>query len=255
MNRKYDTIISMGLFNIFGKKTPTPASEPAESEAVKSAPAATEVKKAAATPAAAAAASKPAATAAATTAKPAEATPAANAAAKEDTSLVRPKVTQKMLYYELMNGLYDSIFILDNNGHIVDCNIRVEKMMGFSREEVWDKPVAEIVRGVNPQVFDQMLGALKHGQHVLINAKCLRKDGTEFLSEIGASTMHLTRGENLVLAIRNIESRQATMRKRLIAEIADNPELLKTATEKPRIVLKRSAGGNEPQANSTPAAS
>lgn len=128
---------------------------------------------------------------------------------KPATNLVRPQANQKVLYYQLMNGLYDAVLILDENGHIVDANERVESILGYQRDDMWDMPVADVVKGLGPQIFLQMKDAIHNGHPVLINAKCTRKDGTVFPGEVGAALINLTRGENLVITIRNIEKRLA----------------------------------------------
>ena len=119
---------------------------------------------------------------------------------------IRPKNGQKALYYQMMNALYDAVLILDDNGHIVDCNERTSSIFSHSREELWDAPVTTLVPGINAQIFAKMKEGLHGNRRVLINARCHRKDGTTFSGEVGAGLMDLT-GENLVLTIRNIDKR------------------------------------------------
>ena len=159
---------------------------------------------------------------------------------KPATSLVRPQANQKVLYYQLMNGLYDAVMILDDVGHIVDCNERVNQVLGYTRDEMWDMPVQTVVKGIGPQIFQQMRDALHNNHQVLINAKCTRKDGQSFQGEVGVCIMHLTRGENLVFTVRNVEKRIAALREQLRAEMSAH----KPATAKPasvRIVAKSGA--------------
>ena len=48
--------------------------------------------------------------------------------------------------------------------------------------------------------------------HVLIDARCFRKDESSFMGEVGVSTLSLTRaGSNIVFAIRNVERRKNAM--------------------------------------------
>ena len=106
----------------------------------------------------------------------------------------------------MMNALYDAVLILDDNGHIVDCNERASYIFGHSREELWDAAVTTLIPGINPQIFAKMKDGLHGNRRVLINARCHRKDGSSFPGEVGAGLMDLT-GENLVLTVRNIEKR------------------------------------------------
>ena len=119
---------------------------------------------------------------------------------------VRPKKGQKALYYQMMNAIYDAVLILDENGHVVDCNERVPSIFGHSREELWDEPVGTLIPGITPQIFAKMKTGLHGNRRVLISARCHRKDGSTFHGEVGAGLIDLT-GENLVLTIRNIEKR------------------------------------------------
>lgn len=171
-----------------------------------------------------------------------EAKPVAEAL-KPATSLVRPQANQKVLYYQLMNGLYDAVMILDDVGHIVDCNERVNQVLGYTRDEMWDMPVSTVVKGIGPQIFQQMRDALHADHQVLINAKCTRKDGKSFQGEVGVCIMHLTRGENLVFTVRNIEKRIAALRDQIRAELSAKSGAPRPAASV-RVVAK--SGANVP---------
>lgn len=130
----------------------------------------------------------------------------------EDHAIIRPKVDQRALYYELMNGLYDAVLLLDDQGHVVDSNSRVVDVLGYSREESWDLPIKKIISGMTPQVFEHLRRSLTENNHVLIDARCLRKNESSFMGEVGVSTLSLTRaGSNIVFAIRNVERRKNAM--------------------------------------------
>jgi len=138
---------------------------------------------------------------------PVKAVAAAPAPAQAAPSVpVRPKKGQKALYYQMMNAIYDAVMILDDNGHVVDCNERVPSIFGHSREELWDEPVGSLIPGITPQIFAKMKTGLHGNRRVLISARCHRKDGSTFHGEVGAGLIDLT-GENLVLTVRNIEKR------------------------------------------------
>jgi len=132
-------------------------------------------------------------------------------AVTEENPLVRPKTDQRALYYQLMDGLYDAILILDDQGHVVDCSTRVADLVGYSREEAWDLSIETIITGMSRQMFEHLKRNLAESHHVLMDARCTRKDGTSFAGEIGVSTLSLTSGANLVFAIRNVERRKTAM--------------------------------------------
>jgi len=137
--------------------------------------------------------------------------PPAKREAIVESETVRPKTDQRALYYQLMNGLYDAVMILDDQGHVVDCNTRFADVLGYSREEAWDLPVDKIITGMSSQMFEHLKRNMAENHHILIDARCFRKDGTSFAGEVGVSTLSLTRGNNIVFAIRNVERRKNAM--------------------------------------------
>jgi len=124
---------------------------------------------------------------------------------------IQPQKDQRALYYQLMNGLYDAILVLDDHGHVVDCNDRVLKVLGFSREDAWDLPIEDVIKGMTSQMFAHLKRNLAESHHVLITARCYRNNGDSFKGEIGVSTLSLTRDNNVVFAIRNVDQRKSTM--------------------------------------------
>lgn len=140
---------------------------------------------------------------------------------------IRPKPDQRALYYQLMNGLYDAVLILDDLGHIVDCNTRVLKTLGYAREEMWDMGIDKIIPGLTSQMFEHLKRNLSENNHILIDARCSRKDGTSFAGEVGVSTLSLTRDTNIVFAIRNVDRRKNAMdelrKSRAALEVALSP--------------------------------
>lgn len=125
--------------------------------------------------------------------------------------LTRPKGEQRALYYQLMDGLYDAVLILDFEGYVVDVNQRVQALLGYSREEAWDLPITKILAGMTRPMLAHLQKSLKDSHNVLIDARCSRKDGSSFPCEVGVSTLNLTKGVNIVLTIRNIERRKNAM--------------------------------------------
>ncbi len=119
-----------------------------------------------------------------------------------------PRTDPKVLYYQLMNGLYDVIFVLDDDGHVIDCNSRSEEVFGYSPDDVWNMPIEKIVYGMNNRMFNLLKKNLTNKRHILIDARCFRSIGTSFIAEVGVSTVQLTRSQNVVFSIRNVERRK-----------------------------------------------
>ncbi len=124
---------------------------------------------------------------------------------------VRPKPDQRALYYQLMNGLYDAILILDDKGYVVDCNTRFTDILGYAREDSWDMPIDKIIAGMTSQMLGHLKRNLLENHHIILDARCFRKDGTSFTAEVGVSVFSLTHGDNLIFMIRNVERRKKAM--------------------------------------------
>jgi PAS domain S-box-containing protein len=130
--------------------------------------------------------------------------PVSIAADKPDLQRTDPKI----LYYQLMNALYDVILVLDDEGHVIDCNIRAESVFGYSSDDVWNMPIDKIVHGMNTRMIGLLRRNLANKQHILIDARCFRSNGTSFLAEVGVSLIQLTRSECVIFAIRSVEKRK-----------------------------------------------
>ncbi len=141
------------------------------------------------------------------------ATPATVAAVPQDNNglKVRPKVDQRALYQQLMNGLYDAVCILDDRGNVMESNVRVSDVLGYTRDEAWDLPIATIIPGMTRQLMEHLKKNLTESNHVLIDSRCFRKDGTSFAGEIGVCNINFMRGNNMIFTIRNVDRRKAAL--------------------------------------------
>jgi PAS domain S-box-containing protein len=114
----------------------------------------------------------------------------------------------KSLYKQLLRGLYDAVFVTDPKGHVIDSNGRVQEAFQFDRNEVWDMEIGKLVPGITPQLLERVKQGLSENRHVLIDARCVRKDGTYFPSEVAISSIDLINEGDLVFSVRNVERRK-----------------------------------------------
>jgi len=121
---------------------------------------------------------------------------------------LRPKVDQRALYQQLMNGLYDAVLILDERGNVMESNVRVDEVLGYTRDEAWDLPITTVIPGMNRQLFEHLKKNLAENHHVLIDSRCFRKDGSSFSGEVGVCNITFMRGNNMIFTIRNVDRRK-----------------------------------------------
>jgi PAS domain S-box-containing protein len=94
-------------------------------------------------------------------------------------------------YKELLQSLYDAALVCDLNGKIVDFNVRAMEFLLYSREELCNITVFDIISGADESLTKRLMENLENERFTLIQAYCVRKDGTFFPSEIAVNKLQL----------------------------------------------------------------
>ena len=115
--------------------------------------------------------------------------------------------TQRELYRSLMDALYDAVLLVDEKGHVVDSNKRVEQTFGYTPGEMWDMSLQQLIKGFGPHVLVQLAEPLHERRPVIIDGRGIRKDGSLFTAEITVGRVKLGRSENILMAVRDIGKR------------------------------------------------
>ncbi len=114
----------------------------------------------------------------------------------------------KSLYRQLTAGMYDAMLVTDPNGHLIEINPRAAEYFLCQPEDVWDKPVATLIPGVTAQMVGRIRKGLDESRHIMLDAKCLRFDGSAFVAEVTISVIDLINSGDLVFTVRNTERRR-----------------------------------------------
>ena len=149
--------------------------------------------------------------------------------------------TQRDMYRNLMNALYDAVLLVDEKGHVVDSNTRVEHTFGYSQSEMWDMSLQQLIKGFGPHVLDQLAEPLGEGRPVIIDGRGVRKDGSLFNAEITVSKVKLARIENLLFSVRDIGKRLLAAQEKIRAQMQAAKPAVPAASQKVvRLVRKTS---------------
>ena len=122
-------------------------------------------------------------------------------------SLFVPK-DRKSLFRQFLAGMYDAVVITDPNGHILEINPRAEEFFGYTQEELVDRPVATLIKGLSPEIVQRIRRGLEQDRHMMIDSVGLSRDGGRFACEVTVSILDLMDPGDLVFTVRNVERRR-----------------------------------------------
>lgn len=107
-----------------------------------------------------------------------------------------------------MSGLYDAMLVTDPNGHVIELNPRATEHFMYRQEDVWDKPVGMLIPGVTAGMVSRIRKGLDDSRHIMLDARCQRRDGSSFVAEVTISVIDLINNGDLVFTVRNTERRR-----------------------------------------------
>jgi len=114
----------------------------------------------------------------------------------------------RSLFRQLLAGMYDAVLITDPSGHLLELNPRAKEFFLYETDEVMDSPVGRFIPGVTPEIVERIRSGLAQARHMMLDANCLRKDGSAFPAEVTVSLVDLLDPGDLVFTIRNTERRR-----------------------------------------------
>ncbi|MBW7884217.1 MAG: PAS domain S-box protein [Caldilineaceae bacterium] len=92
-------------------------------------------------------------------------------------------------YRTLFEAANDGIFIADAMGNYVDVNPAGCQMLGYSRQELLQLNIRDIVEQDDRHIRPLQLDALQAGQRIVAKRRLVRKDGSLLLAEVSATQL------------------------------------------------------------------
>lgn len=111
---------------------------------------------------------------------------------------------------ELFQNTYDAAFITDFSGQINMANVRATDFFGYTREEMRNANITQLVVGFSDEILVSIKNNLNVGRFTLLEAECVRADNSRFQAEISTSLLQLTNSECLCFFLRDITKRYET---------------------------------------------
>jgi two-component system, sporulation sensor kinase E len=127
-------------------------------------------------------------------------------------------------YRSLIEHASDAIYVLDYNGNFIDVNASMCKMMGYSREELLQLNVEEIIDPEELKTDPVTHGPRDPIQSVIRERRLIRKDRSIFDAEINVKMF----ADDRILVI----ARDITGRKKMEAELREAELKFRTIAEK-----------------------
>lgn len=110
-------------------------------------------------------------------------------------------------YQELLNSIYDAAVITDLKGTVTETNARAVQFLQWSKAELAGISVGDVIHGADDALIDSLARNLERQRFTLIQAHCVRKDGTFFPAEIAVNRLRSGVG-SLCFFIRDITVRR-----------------------------------------------
>lgn len=154
---------------------------------------------------------------------------------------------------ELLQTLYDGTLIADASGRVLDVNRRAEEMLAYDRADLLQLQVADIICGTDANALRSIQQNLENRKFILIDAYCIRKDGSLFASEIAVNRFQLDQANGFIFFIRNItrrksveeELRRSEARNRALLDAI--PDLIVRVNREGVILDFKASAGRSPQ--------
>jgi PAS domain S-box-containing protein len=110
-------------------------------------------------------------------------------------------------YEDLLQALYDAALVTGLDGRILGANVRAVDFLQHDRSVLCEMSVLEIISGASHALIDTLLENLRDERFTLIQAYCVRKDGSIFAAEIAVNKLSFGE-ERLCFFIRDITLRR-----------------------------------------------
>ncbi len=120
--------------------------------------------------------------------------------------LTRAACMRAERYRQMLEQATDGIYIIDGGGHYVDVNASGAAMLGFTKQELYQQRIVDLVHPEDPPID---LASVRGGESILRRRRIRRKDGGFMLAELSS---HMLSDGTIVGIARDITERERAER-------------------------------------------
>jgi len=142
-----------------------------------------------------------------------------------DSNITEQKKAEEALreseekYRELLNGMNDTVWVIDFDGNIIDVNDSAVEVMGYSREELLSMGLTGIDSNLDPEEIKGLVEGIPSDEIQVFETAHTTKDGKTIPVEISSSLVTY-RGKQAILSI----ARNITERKQIEQQLKESEE-------------------------------
>lgn len=111
-------------------------------------------------------------------------------------------------FQQLLQSIYDAALITDLSGQILDSNVRAVEFLLYEKDALSQLMLFDIVSGADETLISTLSDNLENERFTLIQAYCIRSDGSFFPAEIAVNKLVFDENTNLCFFIRDITLRK-----------------------------------------------
>lgn len=110
-------------------------------------------------------------------------------------------------YRTLLQNVYDAVLITDLSCKVVDANVRAKEFFQYETDDICQLTIYDIIAGADEKLLENIWQNLENERFTVIEAYCVRRDGSYFPSEIAFNRLKLDEW-HLCLFMRDITIRR-----------------------------------------------
>ncbi|MCB9145304.1 MAG: PAS domain S-box protein [Anaerolineales bacterium] len=133
-------------------------------------------------------------------------------------------------YRDLINGMNDTVWVIDADTRFLDVNEAAVNSLGYSREELLSMKISDMDPSLKPETIQQLVDRMRLEKRQIFETHHRKKDGSEIPVEISSSLISY-QGRTVVMSI----ARDITERKQAEEALNKSQALLKEAQRIGRI--------------------
>lgn len=111
-------------------------------------------------------------------------------------------------FQQLLQSIYDAALITDISGQIIDSNARAVEFLLYEKDALAQLMLFDIVSGADETLISTLSNNLENERFTLIQAYCIRSDGSFFPAEIAVNKLVFGEETNLCFFVRDITLRK-----------------------------------------------